>query len=501
VYVDTNGNFVHDPHGKDGDFTNRDITYMFGLPSDNILAGNFVLPAAPFAAPNLADGFHKLAAYGRYAGTNRWLIDTDNTGVPNLNLPDGLSIDGLPLAGRFWDRVVRNNINIDPDSDQVGVKKGTTWYLDTNANLIIDAGDAVLTGNMPGMPFAGDFDGDGIEDLGSWVDDMFYIDLSSVRTNGAVNPKSYHPNINGFWDVRFAFGFTGVRERPVAADFDGDGIDDIGLWVPDRSGAAPIELAEWYLLTSGFGETLFDRTGLTFANLQLLAVPTTLNMPFTPRPFGNDIYAQFGDNFALPVVGNFDPPVVPLNGGVAGSLTDTHVTNPLDVNADGIVSPMDVLMVINTINRPDQYVAQGAFKFSNGPYPDVNGDSFVTALDVLLVINHLNRAAPTNAEGESSLDITAMPLVSEQQRLIATASALPPITWASTPANWIARADTAILRAAERVETPAAVLATDTLFGEIGDVRESGNRELEEDVDDLFDDIVRDIDRWWNVVA
>ncbi|MEE4314996.1 MAG: Ig-like domain-containing protein, partial [Desulfofustis sp.] len=449
VYVDTNGNFVHDPDGQNGDFTNRDITYMFGLASDHIIAGNFVNPANPGDPANEADGFHKLAAYGRFGATNRWLIDTDNHGVPNLNLPDGLSIDGLPLAGRFWDGVVRGGINIDPDSDQVGVKAGTTWYLDTNANLITDAGDVVLAGNMPGMPLAGDFDGDGIDDLSSWVDDMFYIDLSSVRTNGPLNPNSYDPDINGFWDVRFASGFTGVRERPVAADFDGDGIDDIGLWVPDRSGATPVELAEWYMMTSGFEETLFDRAGVSAADLAALVLPTVLQMPFKPYPFGDDIYAQFGDNFALPVVGNFDPPVVPFNGDPAGPLRDTNSDDPADVNADGVVTPLDALVVVNTVNHPDKYVAQGVFKFSSGPHPDVNGDSFVTALDVLLVINQLNQGASTGAEGESSVGTTRIPLISEQQPLQAAASSLAPITWSSAPADWTAREDAAMVQAAD----------------------------------------------------
>jgi hypothetical protein len=170
------------------------------------LRGQFF--ADPGDPANQADGFHKLAAYGRYGGTNRWLIDTDNNGVPNLNLPDGLSIDGLPLAGRFWDGVVRNGIDIDPNSDQVGVKKGTTWYLDTNANLIIDAGDVVLAGNMPGMPIVGDFDGDGIDDLGSWVDDVFYIDLSSCCT-GVPESEFVPSEHQRFWDVKFDFGFTG----------------------------------------------------------------------------------------------------------------------------------------------------------------------------------------------------------------------------------------------------------------------------------------------------
>jgi hypothetical protein len=36
-----------------------------------------------------------------------------------------------------------------------------------------------------------------------------------------------------------------------------------------------------------------------------------LNHPFSPSPLGNDLFAQFGDAFALPLVGNFDPPVNP----------------------------------------------------------------------------------------------------------------------------------------------------------------------------------------------
>ena len=43
VHVDSNGNFVWDPEGKDGDEVNEDVTYVLGFTSDNILAGNFAL--------------------------------------------------------------------------------------------------------------------------------------------------------------------------------------------------------------------------------------------------------------------------------------------------------------------------------------------------------------------------------------------------------------------------------------------------------------------------
>lgn len=488
VYVDTNGNFIHDPTGKDGDFTNRDITYMFGLPSDQVFAGNFSDPGSP------ADGFDKLAAYGRYGGGYRWLIDTDNNGVPNWNLPDSLNIDGLPLAGRFWDEVVRNGIDIDPNSDQVGIKQGTTWYLDTNANLIIDAGDAVLAGNMPGMPIVGDFDGDGIDDLGSWANDVFYLNLSTMLT-GNPNPASYHPHINGIWDVKFDFGFTGVRERPFAADFDGDGIDDIGLWVPDRSGATPVELAEWYILNSG-GSPLTDR-------IENSMVTGRSTIHFTPRPFGNDLYAQFGDNFALPVVGNFDPPVVPLSGGAAGPMTNTNPDNPLDVNADGIVSPLDVLLVINTINHLDQYIGQGAFAFSKGIFPDVNGDAFITPMDALLLINHINSGvgAVPGAEGESSVLQATLAFLD----LDVPVNASIPAASIDSPSDVDALDGviTAVVPSADWPGVQVAASEVDPLFAEAAESQDRDHWQWEDQQDDeeWFDSFVHDVDRWWNALV
>ena len=36
-----------------------------------------------------------------------------------------------------------------------------------------------------------------------------------------------------------------------------------------------------------------------------------LNHAYSPTPFGFDVYAEFGDELALPLVGNFDPPTSP----------------------------------------------------------------------------------------------------------------------------------------------------------------------------------------------
>ena len=69
-----------------------------------------------------------------------------------------------------------------------------------------------------------------------------------------------------------------------------------------------------------------------------------------------------------------------------------------DVNNDGIVSALDVLVIINEINR------NGARPLENSgvvspPFYDVDGNRNVEALDVLIVINFIN-STQGNGEGE-----------------------------------------------------------------------------------------------------
>lgn len=74
----------------------------------------------------------------------------------------------------------------------------------------------------------------------------------------------------------------------------------------------------------------------------------------------------------------------------------------LDVNADGIISPIDALLVINYINDGLPTFLPPT-NFQPAPFIDVNGDESVTPLDVLLVINHLNEQSNTpGGEGEAS---------------------------------------------------------------------------------------------------
>jgi hypothetical protein len=71
--------------------------------------------------------------------------------------------------------------------------------------------------------------------------------------------------------------------------------------------------------------------------------------------------------------------------------------NRLDVNIDGFVVPIDVLVLINELNAPlhsDDRRALVGLPTAGVGFFDVNGDGFATALDALQIINFLNENAP-----------------------------------------------------------------------------------------------------------
>jgi hypothetical protein len=74
--------------------------------------------------------------------------------------------------------------------------------------------------------------------------------------------------------------------------------------------------------------------------------------------------------------------------------------NRYDVNKDGNVTPLDILLVINYLAQfsigplPERTVGES-------PYVDVNDDEFVSNIDILQVINEINRGSRiSNGEGE-----------------------------------------------------------------------------------------------------
>jgi hypothetical protein len=87
----------------------------------------------------------------------------------------------------------------------------------------------------------------------------------------------------------------------------------------------------------------------------------------------------------------------------------TNLRNAFDVNDDGFVSPIDVLILVNSLNSG----GGGALVNNNDPnasgesreryYVDVNADRYLSPLDVLAVINVLNSRSSTGGEGEGGV--------------------------------------------------------------------------------------------------
>jgi hypothetical protein len=84
-------------------------------------------------------------------------------------------------------------------------------------------------------------------------------------------------------------------------------------------------------------------------------------------------------------------------------------TQRWDVNADGFISPIDVLILVNLLNSRGSSIPVAGLP---GPpdYVDVNGDNFVTPLDVLAVVDKINSSSGSG-EGEQIVGINASPAV------------------------------------------------------------------------------------------
>ncbi|MCG8650173.1 MAG: dockerin type I domain-containing protein [Pirellulales bacterium] len=378
VYADINGNFVFDPEGQDNDATNRDFVFNFGEITDAYFAGNFSQNAT-------SSGFDKVGAYGLVNGVYQFFLDTDDDGIGDLVPSMAFQINAIPVAGNFFNSAADDAAVAagQRPRDEIGAYDGEFWYLDVDGNNQIDANEQFAT-DLRGIPVVGDFNGDGFDDLAVYDNETgeFTFDLDR----------------DGDADDTLTFGFNGFGDRPIAGDFNLDGIDDIGLWVPGQQGQLPLNSGEFHFLVSDV-----DPFNAPQPNPVIGTGPSILFEPFSPAPLGNDIQSQFGDDNALPLFGNFDPPVSSSGGGatILGSLSNE--SNRFDTNGDGSVTALDALVVINALARENLDTSGNALRVvaSLGGFQlDASDDGSITSLDALQVINELARTSLGSGEAE-----------------------------------------------------------------------------------------------------
>jgi len=83
---------------------------------------------------------------------------------------------------------------------------------------------------------------------------------------------------------------------------------------------------------------------------------------------------------------------------------------PLDVNGDGVIVPLDALLIINELNANGSHPLPDPPPLDWGRYIDTNSDGSVAPIDALLVINHLNANTPASAEAEPDAAVAAATL-------------------------------------------------------------------------------------------
>ena len=370
IYVDINGNQVFDPEGQDNDAVNRDFVYQFGRISDGLFAGNF----GP--AGTAGSGFDKLAAYGALNSSSAnpqysFLIDTNDDGVGDVTTLSPFQVNAIPVAGNFFNSAadIAAVAAGGRASDEVALFDGQNWYVDTTGDFIPDT---QIAANYIGIPMIGDFNGDGVDDFAVYEND--------------TNVIIFDTNRDGVEDSRFQFGrfpgLSGFTDKPVVGDLNLDGVDDFGIWVKARDGVLPREAGEYFFWLSD------NPLGAPAAN-----AADNFN-PFSPDtlPGGNDLFTQWGDEFALPILGNFDPVLSDTDPVDVPSSTNRLLA--ADVNNDGFVTALDALIVINALNDGNEGIdlsnrLRAEAVLGSGFY-DVDGNETLTALDALRVVNTLN---------------------------------------------------------------------------------------------------------------
>ena len=159
------------------------------------------------------------------------------------------------------------------------------------------------------MPLAGDWDGDGIDTIGVFDPAGMAFFLKNTFTKGGA-------------DIAFNFGVAGQGAIPVVGDWNGDGIDTVGLFIPgtktfqlrnsNSNGGADVQFV--YNVTSGGGFLKpvagdWDGDGIDTIGLMVRAIIGT-STSFALRNSNStglpDVVVALGSISDLPIAGNYD---------------------------------------------------------------------------------------------------------------------------------------------------------------------------------------------------
>jgi len=169
------------------------------------------------------------------------------------------------------------------------------------------------------------------------------------------------------------------------------------------SNNAPVNVAAMDTNGDGLGDAIFAVQGPvgTTGEVHRFDITSTAPFAYQPAPALTGFPGPWfvATEKSLPS-GLAEPPSEP--GEPTPNHHWTNPANPLDVTAEGSISPLDALVTINFINTRQGETVLPAEQFDPPLYFDTSVDGVVTAIDVLLVTNHLNSLDGISGEGETS---------------------------------------------------------------------------------------------------
>ncbi len=252
---------------------------------------------------------------------------------------EGLAEDQVLNFGREGAIPIAGDFNGDGFAE-VGVFVDGHWYIDLNGNGVWDDGDLwAKLGNAGDLPVVGDWDGDGKDDIGifgpEWPGDPRAVmsepglpdrqnETSGARKN--MPPRPYDTSLGHRTLKRTANGelrtdvidhvfyFGGARDIPVAGDWNGDGVDTIGVfmngtWILDDNGDGRWLPGETMVELGQAGDmpVVGDFNGDGVTDLGVFRdgkwmIDINGNHTFDP----DDLYIEFGQPGDMPVVADWD---------------------------------------------------------------------------------------------------------------------------------------------------------------------------------------------------
>jgi hypothetical protein len=236
VTSDASGNYLIDlPSGWSGTITPSKTGYTFTPGSKSYTNLSFNMVGQDYTANlityTISGNAGVAGATLTYTNGTPMFVEADGTGNYSITLPMGwtgtvtpyrIGYSFTPSSRSYNSGLAANQVNQNytadvcascADKDTVGVFRPTNGLLYLkNANITGYADVAINYGMGGDYPITGDWDGDGIDTIGVYRNGAFYL-----RNSNTV----------GYADVYFAFGAPG--DQPIAGDWDGDGTDTIGV--------------------------------------------------------------------------------------------------------------------------------------------------------------------------------------------------------------------------------------------------------------------------------